>query len=432
MQAVDAVLIGAGMRGRYVYGAYARRRPDRLRIVALCEPEPARREALAGELGLAPDRVFADWPALLAQDAIAPVAIVATGDTFHVEPALAAFRAGYHVLLEKPMAPDPVDCVRVVAAAETAGRMLQISHVLRYTPFYNRVHEIVASGRLGRLVAVDMKEHVSHWHMTHSYVRGKFRNRGVAAPIMLAKCCHDLDLLAWLVDRPATRLASFGSLAHFRAERAPAGAPERCSDGCPVQASCPHDAVRLYLAPDERLARLWPWSDVSPDPSREARRRALEAGPYGRCAYRCDNDVVDHQIVAMEFADGATATFTMQGLATHERRTIRLSGTEGELRGVLHDGVIEVTRHGSLEVERQQTESAEMGHFGGDEGLLDHFTDVASRGASAELRASGRSALESHLLGFAAEEARTTGQVVDLTAYRSRIQAAASSGAAAR
>jgi predicted dehydrogenase len=432
VQPVEAVLIGAGNRGRYTFGGFARRRPERLRIVAVAEPDAARREAFGDEHGLAPARRFADWRALLATQ-LAPVAIVATGDTLHAEPALAALARGQHVLLEKPIAPSPGECVRVVEAAEASGCLLQICHVLRYTAFYERVHEVLRSGVLGELVAIDMKEHVAYWHFAHSFVRGKFRSRALAAPLVLAKTCHDLDLLCWFADRRPARVASFGSLLHFRPESAPEGAPERCAEGCPVQEACPHDAVRFYLAPDERVARLWPWTDLSADPSREARRRALGEGPYGRCVYRGDNDVVDHQVVAVEFEGGLAASFTVHGLASEEKRTIRVSGTEGELRGVLHDGVLEVARHGRLGVERIELGGPSgLGHFGGDDGLLEHFTDVVARGAFDEARTSGRVSLESHLLGFAAERARVTRAVVELEPYRREVRAAAEASSLGR
>jgi predicted dehydrogenase len=422
MKPVEAVLVGAGNRGRSVFGRFALREPGRLRITAVAEPDAGRRDLFAAEHGIAAARRFGDWRELFAGPALAEVAIVATSDTLHVEPALAAFEKGYHVLLEKPIAPTAGECLRVVEAAEASGRLLQIGHVLRYTPFYERVHEVLESGVLGELVTIDMKEHVAFWHLTHSFVRGKFRSRALAAPLLLAKTCHDMDLLVWFAGRAPSRVASFGSLLHFRAEAAPGGAPARCSDGCPVQESCPHDALRFYLAPDARLAKHWPWSDVSPDPSPEARRRALETGPYGRCVYRCDNDVVDHQVLAIEFEGGLTATFTVHGVASEEKRTIRVSGSRGELRGVLHDGVIEVTRHGQLGSERIETQGGVLGHFGGDEGLLTHFTDVVARGARDEVRTSGRVSLDGHLLGFAAERARESGAVVDLAAFRSELR----------
>jgi predicted dehydrogenase len=427
---VEAVIAGCGNRGRDVFGAYALAHPDRLRIVAIAEPDSERRGAIASAHRIPAERAFTDWRELLDREPLAPVAIVSTSDMLHTEPALAALARGHHLLLEKPIAPTAEDCLRVVEAAEQADRMLQIGHVLRYTPFYQQVARVLADGDLGDLVNLDLKEHVAFWHMTHSYVRGKFRRRAEAAPLLLAKACHDLDLLAWFVGCPAERVASFGSLAHFRPEAAPQGAPERCSDGCPVQADCPHDAVAFYAAPDEKLARLWPWNDVSLDPSREARQRALETGRYGRCVYRCDNDVVDHQVVIVTFEGGVTATFTVQGLASEERRTLRITGTRGELRGVLHTGEIEVTRHGVLGTTRHDLGGSAFGHYGGDTGLLDHFTEVAASGRPEAVRASGRVSLESHLIGFAAEQARERGEVISMGTFRQEVGARAAAVAA--
>lgn len=426
MSAISVVLLGAGNRGRHVFGAYARRHPERMRVVALAEPRAEPRAAVAAEHGLAPTALFDGWRELVAARPAADAAIVATGDTEHVDPALAALGAGYHVLLEKPIAPDPVDCVRVVAAAERAGRILQIGHVLRYTEFYARAHEIAASGRLGELQLIDLREHVAYWHMAHSYVRGKFRNRALAAPFVLAKSCHDLDLLAWFAASPPAQVASFGSLGAYVPERAPAGAPERCSAACPVQASCPWDAERFYLGPDDSVARHWPWSDLSADPSHAARVRALAASDYGRCVFRCDNDVVDHQVVSVAFASGLVATLGVHGVASEERRTLRVSGSRGELRGVLQTGKLEVTRHGAVgPVETIEIQASPFGHSGGDQGLLDHFCSVVSRGAGDEVRASGRVALEGHLLGFAAERARRERSVVDMASYRAEVARAA-------
>jgi len=282
------------------------------------------------------------------------------------------------------------------------------------------VQEIVSSGRLGAVQLIDMREHVSYWHMAHSYVRGKFRNRAIAAPFILAKSCHDLDLLAWFAHSRAAQVSSFGGLGAYVPERAPAGAPERCSEACPAQASCPWDAERFYLGPDDSVARLWPFSDLSPDPSLAARRRALVQSPYGRCVFRCDNDVVDHQVVAIAFESGLVGTLGVHGCASEERRTIRVSGHLGELRGVLHTGLIEVWRHGAPQIETIRL-SASPGHGRGDRGLIEHFCDLVARNAHDEVRASGRVALESHFLGFAAERARLEGRVVDMATYRADV-----------
>jgi predicted dehydrogenase len=412
MTPLRTLLLGAGQRGGEVYAAYAARHPERLRIVGVADPLEAKRGAVqrAHEL---PDRAaFSDWRAALDAGLPADAVIVATDDMQHTLPALSALERGHHVLLEKPMAPTEAECRQLVAAAEQSGRILQIAHVLRYTGFYTRVAELLAAGRIGRVLTLDMKEHIAHWHMAHSYVRGKFRNREVAAPILLAKSCHDLDLISWLMPGRVTRISSLGNLVHYRAERAPAGAPARCSDGCPAQAGCPHDAVRFYAEPPDEVAALWPWLDVSRDPSSAARAQALRTGPYGRCVFHCDNDVPDHQLTTLEFDDGALASFTLQGHATHETRTIRASGSLGELRGLLQDGLIELTRHGGLETERIEVPGTAGDHYGGDEGLLDHFCDVASRGDRQALRTSAASALESHLLGFAAERSRLEGRTL--------------------
>ena len=406
---VDALLFGAGQRGGEVYSPYALARPEQLRIVGVADPVAERRAAVAAAHGIAANAVTDDWQELLARGLRADAAIVATDDMSHTQPALAALAAGLHVLLEKPMAPTADECRALVDAAASSGRILQIAHVLRYTGFYTRVAELLHEGRIGRVLSLDMKEHIAHWHMTHSYVRGKFRKRALAAPIILAKSCHDLDLIRWLLPGRVTRLSSFGNLAHYTASQAPPGAPERCTDGCPVQQSCPHDAVRFYADPPDEIARLWPWKDVSRDPSRSARLDALRSGRYGRCAFHCDNDVPDHQATMLEFDDGALATFSLHGHATHETRTLRASGSLGELRGVLQDGVIEVTRHGELETEQISVSGSAFDHYGGDAGLLDHFCDAVSVGDPGAVRTSAASALESHLLGFAAERSRCEG-----------------------
>jgi len=416
---VEAVVIGAGLRGRDTYGAYALDNPDQLRVVAVAEPDPELLQVFSEAHRLPPERCFRDWRELLSQPRLAPVAVIATPDHVHAEPAVAAIERGYDVLLEKPIAPGPADCLRVVEAADAAGRLLQIGHCLRYSAFYSRVHEIMASGRLGRLMNLTMAEHVGFWHMTHSFVRGKWGNTKHAAPMILAKCCHDLDLMGWFVDRPCLRVASFGSLRHFRPEDAPSGAPERCTDGCPVEETCVHSALRFYL----KEFAWWPWSDVSLATDLESRRRALEKGPYGRCVYRSGNDVVDHQVLALEFEDGVTATFTMHGFAAVPSRTIRASGSLGELRGSFEKGEIEVHMHGELSPEVIRIPFEAAGHGGGDQALIRHFVDVVRRNASDEVLASGRVALESHLVAFAAERSRLERQPIEMAAFRAEVEA---------
>src|SRR5579872_777399 len=248
---IEAVLVGAGARGTLAYGATALQHPETLRFVAVAEPNPERRARFARQHGLPAARCFATWEELLAEGRLAPALVCATLDRLHVAPAVAALEAGYDVLLEKPMAPTASECLAMVRAAESTGRLLMVCHVLRYAPFFATLHAIVSSGRLGEIVTIEHRENVAYWHMAHSYVRGNWRNAAISSPMILAKCCHDLDLIVWMTaDNPVRRLHSFGSLSHFRPEQAPPGATERCTDGCPAAESCPFYAPRVYLTDD--------------------------------------------------------------------------------------------------------------------------------------------------------------------------------------
>lgn len=345
---------------------------------------------------------------------MAPALICALPDREHADATAEALYAGYDVLLEKPMAVTPDDCVRMVAASEESGRLLMISHVLRYTPFFSALHRIIESGRLGEIVAVEQRENVAFWHMAHSYVRGNWSKVERSAPMILAKCCHDLDILVWnMATNPVVRVHSFGSLTEFRRRNAPVGAPDRCLDGCPAAETCAYYAPRIYLGDNTG----WPVNTITADRSYEGRRTALETGPYGRCVYRCDNDAVDHQVVSMEHTDGAVITLIVHGHSDEEVRTMRYDGTRATLKGRF--GVtsqISIHDHLSGAVERIDVGPGRGGHGGGDEGLMSAFLS-AVRGGSGALT-DARMSLESHLLAFAAEHSRSTNSVVEMEAFR--------------
>jgi len=462
---LTAVLIGAGNRGYAAYGPYALAHPDEMRFVAVAEPHEARRARFAQAHAIPPERQFRTWEDLLAQGQIADAALVCTLDRLHVEPTVAALEAGYDVLLEKPMATTLAGCVRLVQTAERTGRLLQICHVLRYTPFFSTLHAIVTSGRLGDVITVEHRENVVYWHMAHSFVRGNWRNSRLESPMILAKCCHDLDILYWNLG-PCVRLSSFGALMHYRAENAPPGAPERCTDGCPVAGECPWYAPRLYLelVPLMHVARRsssgwermgsalaldhpalasvarrlipplgaafdyrdWPISTISEDTSPAARLDALQTGPYGRCVYHCDNDVVDHQTVNVEFEGGASVVLVMHGHSHEEARTMRYDGTRATLRGKFAYGVddtLEIHDHLSGRVERVVPQAGGSGHGGGDAGVMAAFVCAVRDPATALTTA--RESLESHLMAFAAEEARVEGTIVTMEEFRQRAEALA-------
>ncbi|MCJ7703166.1 MAG: Gfo/Idh/MocA family oxidoreductase [Anaerolineales bacterium] len=420
---ITAILIGAGGRGSLAYGPYALEHPDEIKFVAVAEPRPTWCDRFAEAHAIPANRQFDTWEDLLALGKIADTALVCTLDRMHTGPTLSALALGYDVLLEKPMSTNLTESVQLVQAAEDHGRLLQICHVLRYTAFFSSLHEIIASGRLGEIITVEHRENVHFKHMSHSFVRGNWRNADLESPMILAKCCHDLDILHWNLGT-CIQMQSFGSLRHFRPENAPPGAPLRCTDGCPAASTCPWDSRRVYLGADRDS--MFVTMAAGKDPSTEVIQQALETGPYGRCVYHCDNNVVDHQTLNMMFENDTSVIMSMHGHAHQESRTTRYDGTRATLRGKFAyglDDTIEIHDHLSGQVEVLYPSAGDSGHGGGDEGLMAGFVSAIHNPSRALTTA--RESLESHLMAFAAEESRLNGQVTSMEAYRRQAEKAA-------
>lgn len=421
---IDAVMIGAGNRGHRAYGRYAAEHlRDQLRFVAVAEPRDDRRERFADLHGIPPSGRFRSWEELVDKGRLARAAINTTMDRTHLASTEALLESGYDVLLEKPMATRAQDCVDLVRLAREAGRRVVVCHEMRYAPYFSRVREIVASGVLGDLVSIDWRENLSFRHFAHSYIRGNWGNSGRSAPMILAKCSHDLDFLVLLIGRRPERVASFGSLTHFTAERALADMPARCTDGCPHSDTCLWYAPRVYISPDTPEFMLDP---VSIDHSPEAMLEGLRTGPYGRCVYRCDNDVVDHQVVALDFGQGLAISMTMQGSSHVEGRTLRIDGMRATLLGDQSTGRLLIHDHLTGETETihpwEGGIDQSSGHGGADGRLLEDFVAVL-RGERPDAATDVAESLESHLLAFAAEESRHSRQVVEMAGFRAALGA---------
>jgi predicted dehydrogenase len=382
-------------------------------VTAIAEPDPVRRSALALEFAVPADRLYSDWSELAAAGRLADAAIIATQDQLHTEPAVRMADLGYHLLLEKPMATTEEEAGAIAGAAQRNGIILAVCHVLRYTPYTRMLKDLLDSGRIGRLVNVQHLEPVGWWHHAHSFVRGHWRRSDTSAPMLLTKACHDLDWLVHLFGAVPARVSSFGSLTHFRAAERPAGAASRCVD-CPLEPSCPYSAKRLYLDcladPDRHF---WPLGAVTEERTEAGVLEALRTGPYGRCVYACDNDVVDHQVVNLEFPDGGTCSFTMSAFTPMEHRQTRLLGTHGYLEG--NGQMIRLVdfRTGAEEL-LAVPEADGDGHGGGDQELTATFLRAVEAGDPALLPTDAVSSLATHRVVWAAEEARTTGTVVTL------------------
>jgi len=403
-------LAGSGSRGT-TFASFATQYPDRARIVAIADPRADRREALADQLAVAADRRFDDWRELVSLARFADAVIVTTPDREHVGPACRFAELGYHVLLEKAIGPTRAGSIEVIETVEKGGVILAVCHVMRYTAYTDAVKDIVAKGRLGEIVGIEHLEPIGWWHFAHSYVRGNWRRTDLAGPSILTKCCHDLDWLRYIVDRPAVTVSSWGGLHHFTAANRPAGAADRCLD-CAVEPDCPYSAPRLYLGclGDAQRER-WPLSVVTTDLTESGVRLALHDGPYGRCVYACDNDAVDHQVVTVEFEGGVTASLTMSAFTPADRRRTRIMGTRGFLDGdgrrlTLTDFV--TGKADSLNLPGTGLDAG-GGHDGGDFGVMSAFLDAVSSGDRSLIRTGPRESLESHLMAFAAERSRLTG-----------------------
>ncbi|MEJ2863471.1 Gfo/Idh/MocA family protein [Actinomycetospora flava] len=407
-------IVGAGGRGR-LHARNVQRAGGR--VTAIAEPVGVRREQLADTHDVPAAARFARWSDLADRAAgLVDVVVIATQDHEHADPAVAFAERGVHLICEKPIAPDEPEARRVAEAVRRAGVQFTICHPLPYAPSTRALVAALRAGRIGDLVSVQHLEPVGAWHFAHSYVRGSWRREDLASSLLLAKCSHDIDLLTHLVgDRPA-RLASFGRLSHFRADRHPEGAAARCLD-CAVEPTCPYSAPRLYRSclgdPDWEHQLLGAVTDVA---TPEALDAALRDGPYGRCVYLCDNDVVDHQVVAFDFDSGITATHTVTAFSEPAPRQTRVFGTHGaveadggELR--FHD----FRAHPDRAVETVRAGDGRAPHHEGDEELVATFLrGVADDDPSGNLTGV-EEALTSHRIVWAAERARLSGETERMT-----------------
>ncbi|MFC1442711.1 Gfo/Idh/MocA family oxidoreductase [Streptacidiphilus sp. N1-10] len=412
---VRLLIVGAGSRGsgyaRYAVGT------GRAVVTGFADPDPRRFAEAAREHPAA--AAFADWRDLAAAGVGADAVVIATQDADHVEPALAFAAAGLHILLEKPMATNEADARRIVEAVRQADVLLAVCHVLRYTAYTAGVRAIVQSGLLGEIVSVQHLEPVGWWHQAHSFVRGNWRREDRATPMLLAKSGHDLDWLSFIVGRRVHKVSSFGGLRHFRPEHRPEGAADNCLD-CPVEPQCPYSAPRLYLRvlaeslADGEEGRLhWPLSVVTAERSPDGVLQALREGPYGRCVYGCDNDVVDHQVVNLEYEGGTTASFTMTAFTAMGPRRTRIFGTHGQLEGDGTTATVTDFRTGAGTVHSFETDpdSAAGGHGDADDRLVDAFLAAVSSGDRTLIHSDPETSLEAHLTAWAAERARRNSTV---------------------
>ncbi|MFX0041809.1 MAG: Gfo/Idh/MocA family protein [Candidatus Hodarchaeota archaeon] len=464
---VTAVLLGAGRRGLQSYGNYALKNKEKLKFVAVAEPIHTRREKFAKLHKIPTSKTYESWEDLLDEERLADLAFVCTQDQMHTEPTILALEKGYHVLLEKPMAHNLQDCIKIVKKVEETGRILGVGHILRYTDFFSTIYKIIQEGLIGQIINITHRENVMWYHYAHSFIRGPWANIKKSSPMILAKCCHDLDLLYWIVGSLPKKISSFGGLLHFKSENAPKGAPNYCLDGCPAKDTCLYYAPRIYIdiipmiqlmeksanhylkllgrlrknhvsflthiskiiAPlrELRYYKDFPvyylYTGQEEDYSDEAKAKILKKSPYGRCVYHCDNDVVDHQIVNIEFENGVTANLTMHGFSEREGRTLRIDGTKATIIGEYHISGEKITFYDHLSgkeklLYKRKLRMKDKEYSEGDFELVDTFIESLISKERVHPLTSAKASLESHLMAFAAHESRLNNKIINMEEFR--------------
>ena len=413
-QKLKLALVGAGERGQYCYAPYAKMHGYEIEFVAVADPHKGRREKFVQDYHVPAEGVFETAEQFFARPRMADAVLICTQDSQHYAYACQAIDLGYSILLEKPISPSVRECLDLQRRAEEKGTQIMVCHVMRYTKFYRKLKELIDSGVIGDVVHVTHTENVAYWHYAHSYVRGNWRRAEESSPMILAKSCHDMDIIRWLMGVPCESVSSYGSLDWFRAENAPDGSADRCLSGCACKEGCPYDAEKIYIFNDKSGIRSgndeWPCSVLVNKPTEEKLYDALRTGPYGRCVYRCDNDVVDHQVVSMRFAGGATATFTMSAFTAKCYRTIKVMGTMGEIEGDMDANVLYLRKFGQPEqvLDLGTIPDRFAGHGGGDALMMDYVCELIAAGG-AEGLTSVDASVESHVMALAAEHSRTHG-----------------------
>ena len=409
---MTAIVAGAGSRGN-TYASYSVKYPDELKMVGVAEPIQLRNDRFSTQYGIGDGYRFRTWEDIFKVPRFADAVFITTPDHLHHGPAMAALEMGCHLLLEKPIAQSWRECSEILDTAHGNERIVAVCHVLRYAPYFRKMKEVVDSGALGMIVSIQHMEPVHHIHMSHSYVRGNWRRSDESNFMLLAKSCHDMDILRWVIGKQCTKVASFGSLSWFRNGNAPAGSTARCTDGCAVEQECPYSALKIYYRDRSWLHHFDLPAEGDKGP---AIMENLKNGPYGRCVYRCDNDVVDHQTVMMEFTDDITVNFNMEAFTSYAGRRTRIMGSMGDIVGDEEDLFVANFKTGETARWNTRENSAiSSGHGGGDFGLVHDLIQAVSQNNPALLTSTIDASMESHLMAFRAEESRKNGGILDVS-----------------
>ncbi len=430
---ITAIIVGAGHRA-FVYSELAKTNPEMLKIVGVADPNPIRRKKAMDYFGFGEDMCFENAEELASKGRLADTVINGTMDEQHLQTATVLLDAGYDMLLEKPFATNEDEMWQIVECAKKNNAKVMICHVLRYTPFYYSIKERIANGEIGEIINIQTNEHVSYHHLSTSYVRGKWANsKKCHTSMLLAKCCHDLDIMMWMMaDTKPKRISSFGGKFQFKPENAPKGAGTICMKDCPLVDTCVYSTKRLYIDhPDRWAFYVWDALEGKENITLDDKIALMQSdSPYARCIYKCDNDVVDHQSVMVNFENGATGTHNMVGGSAEPRRSIHIIGTKGEIFGNFEESkftVLKINPSPDAHNEECDVEEVDLrvtgdmvgaygGHGGGDERLAEDFVKYIRGEAPSLACTSIFDSVAGHLSVYRADKSRENdGQVQNIS-----------------
>jgi hypothetical protein len=410
---VTVVILGAGQRGS-VYASYAEKYPECMKVVGVADIIKGRADKMAKTHKIDKEHQFSDWSEALAIAKFADAVVISLPDDLHYRPTMKSLDLGYDILLEKPVAPTETECVDIGNKAKQTNAIVAVCHVLRYAPYFIALKEVIDSGQIGELISIQHLEPIRFEHMAHSYVRGNWHNSKKSTPIILAKSCHDLDIIRWIVNSKCKSIAAYGNLKYFVHENKPKGSPLRCTDGCPYEDKCPYSAIDIYVRKHQHIYVF----DNLPEERKlcdSMIMKYLRTTDYGRCVFSMDNDQCDHYVTSMEFENNVTAAFSMEAFMFDGGRRTQVMGTLGEIVGDMKHFVVTDFRSGN-KIEWNASNVVEVaayaghGHGGGDMCLTRDFVNAVGNKDNSYLTSSIDVSIESHAMCFAAEKSRLSNQ----------------------
>ena len=414
---LTAALIGAGRRGRDIYGGIIKDNCTGLKINAVAEPSIIKRKLTGWQHKIPQKNQFSCYEKMLSKDKLSDALLITTLDHKHYYPTIKGIENGYKILLEKPITPNFEQLKDMAFHVKNKSNEIIITHTLRYTSFYKKIKEIIDKDIIGKIKSINHKENVGYFHFAHSYVRGKWRDETTSAPLFLAKSSHDFDLFTWLLGKRCVEVLARGEQSYFKQENHPANAGKRCLS-CSIESDCPYSALHIYLSRDEE--NPWPKVISRDFPPRPVIKLGIKYTDLGRCVFLCNSTMPEFLEAYLKYEDNINVNFTLNGLSKNMNRITCFYGTKGELKADFEKNKI-IINHFKGEKQIIEPPVKAGYHGGGDINMIEDFIDFLYKGSGNKDLTTFEASIESHLTAFAAEKSRLSKKKVSLDFFRTEL-----------